>query len=331
MEANFSLFFGLAIQLYEATLVADDSKYDRVQEGLATFTEAEEDGLTTFEGAGKCDTCHTPPEFTNHTSREVRAGKPADPLKGFIAANAFERMNMAERKAFYDTGIYNISVTRTTDDIGRGGAAPNEPDFQDLNGNALPLSFSKLAILKAVEVLPDTVERFTPGLSDKDAREDLLSDPEESRTAVDGAFKTPSLRNVELTGPYFHNGGAATLKQVVEFYTRGGNFPKTNIGDLDPEIDEIGRLRGDEEKQNSLVAFLLTLTDERVKFERAPFDHPQLFVPSGSGVNENEGQPSAANENFIHIPAVGAKGRSEPLTTFLALPPTDPGFVTKTP
>ena len=35
-------------------------------------------------------------------------------------------------------------------------------------------------------------------------------------------FKSPSLRNVELTGPYFHDGGQATLEQVVDFYGRLG-------------------------------------------------------------------------------------------------------------
>lgn len=43
------------------------------------------------------------------------------------------------------------------------------------------------------------------------------------RDAVDGAFKTPGLRNVALTGPYFHNGSRSTLEQVVEFYNRGGD------------------------------------------------------------------------------------------------------------
>ena len=38
-----------------------------------------------------------------------------------------------------------------------------------------------------------------------------------------GAFRTPSLRDVELTAPYFHDGSAATLKDVLKFYARGGN------------------------------------------------------------------------------------------------------------
>ena len=38
-----------------------------------------------------------------------------------------------------------------------------------------------------------------------------------------GAFKTPTLRNVALTAPYFHNGSATTLAEVVAFYNRGGD------------------------------------------------------------------------------------------------------------
>ena len=46
----------------------------------------------------------------------------------------------------------------------------------------------------------------------------------QSRSAVDmGAFKTPALRNVGLTAPYFHNGGKATLGDVIDFYARGGD------------------------------------------------------------------------------------------------------------
>jgi len=42
-------------------------------------------------------------------------------------------------------------------------------------------------------------------------------------TGTDGAFKTPTLRNVALTGPYMHNGSLATLDDVIAFYNRGGD------------------------------------------------------------------------------------------------------------
>src|SRR4029079_13244384 len=45
-----------------------------------------------------------------------------------------------------------------------------------------------------------------------------------------GAFKTPGLRNVKLTAPYFHNGGKATLADVVAFYARGGDFANPEKG-----------------------------------------------------------------------------------------------------
>ena len=76
-----------------------------------------------------------------------------------------------------------------------------------------------------------------------------------------GAFKVPQLRNVELTGPYMHNGGMATLRQVVDFYTRGGNFDN-NLADLDPAIAPIGQLLGEPSQKNDLISFLLALTDQ---------------------------------------------------------------------
>src|SRR4030095_16693335 len=111
-----------------------------------------------------------------------------------------------------------------------------------------------------------------------------------------GKFKVPTVRNVELTGPYFHTGGYLTLRQVVEFYNRGGDF---NNNDKDSQSRQ---LRLSEAQKNALVAFMLALTDERVRYERAPFDHPALDVPDG---------PS--------LPAVGAGGRSpgNPVTPFL--------------
>src|SRR5207245_11078580 len=60
------------------------------------------------------------------------------------------------------------------------------------------------------------------------------------RVAVDAAFKAPSVRNGELTGPYFHNGGKATLEQVVDFYSRGGDFHEANIDNLDPRTTPLG-------------------------------------------------------------------------------------------
>jgi hypothetical protein len=139
------------------------------------------------------------------------------------------------------------------------------------------------------------------------------------RVAVDGAFKTPGLRNVELTGPYFHNGGFKTLMEVVDFYDRGGNFCRFNFPDIDPDVAFIGFTRT--EKQD-LVAFLIALTDERVRFQQAPFDHPALNVPNGHPGDEYTTTMdqlfggSQAEDVVRAIPAIGSKGAASPLTSF---------------
>jgi hypothetical protein len=223
--------------------------------------------------------------------------------------------------------------------------------------------------------------------------------PVPNRVLRDGAFKAPSLRNVELTGPYFHTGSYLTLRQVVDFYLRGGDFPTTNAENRDPhmvnaEMQAFGfgptilALMGDvdpagtfvngfllqgtfadalpdtqyqynffpdnthaltpepftdraaalEDVRNALVKFLLALTDPRVKFQRAPFDRPEIFVPIDGTAPDNtggraqlladsvifnpadNGAPPAGNTaRFRQLPAVGAAGSPTPQPSFLGI------------
>jgi cytochrome c peroxidase len=74
--------------------------------------------------------------------------------------------------------------------------------------------------------------------------------------AMKGAFKTPTLRDVELTGPYFHDGSAATLRDVVEHYARGGE----DRSNLSPDMKQLNL---SEQDKSDLVAFLRALTGKR--------------------------------------------------------------------
>ena len=65
-----------------------------------------------------------------------------------------------------------------------------------------------------------------------------------------GAFKTPTLREIPWTAPYMHAGSLATLADVVEFFDRGGNS--------NPYLDrELRPLHLSDEEKKALVAFLL--------------------------------------------------------------------------
>jgi len=92
-----------------------------------------------------------------------------------------------------------------------------------------------------------------------------------------GAFKTPGLRNVGLKRSYFHNGGKATLTDVVNFYNRGGDF-------ANPEkSNDMKQLSLSSSDISALVDFMQNgLTDCRVAKEQAPFDHPALPLNGGA-------------------------------------------------
>jgi len=67
------------------------------------------------------------------------------------------------------------------------------------------------------------------------------------------AFKTPTLRNIDVTGPYFHDGSVETLEQVVALYNAGA---LDNAPNVDPELRPLGLTA---EEQADLVAFLRAL------------------------------------------------------------------------
>jgi cytochrome c peroxidase len=74
------------------------------------------------------------------------------------------------------------------------------------------------------------------------------------RAADMGKFRVPTLRNVELTAPYMHDGSLATLDEVIDHYARGGH----KSAHQDPRIHP---LRLSQAERADLVAFLRSLTD----------------------------------------------------------------------
>lgn len=79
-----------------------------------------------------------------------------------------------------------------------------------------------------------------------------------------GKVRTPSLRYIEFGAPYFHNGFAFTLEEVIDFYDRGGDENQwTKLAGNKPKILKPLNLSNDEKE--ALVAFLLTLDDGEIR------------------------------------------------------------------
>jgi cytochrome c peroxidase len=261
MEYNFALFWGLAVQAYESTLVSDATPYDAFVSGSTSALSADaQAGMNLFNGKAKCSTCHVGAEFAGGTYSDVKTHGTTEGLSGGKVT---------------DTGFFRTGVRPSADD---GGLAGND-------GFGKPLSLA------------------------------VAANP--SKAGVTGAFKTPTVRNVEFTGPYFHNGSAATLEQVVDFYSRGGDFAS------DPSLSaNIVALNLSAAEKTQLVAFMKALSDDRVRYQKAPFDHPQLCVPNGaktaSGIVMAGLPVIEAMDNMVEIPAVGRAGGSA-LQTFAEL------------
>ncbi|KLT70055.1 cytochrome-c peroxidase [Flavobacterium sp. ABG] len=76
-----------------------------------------------------------------------------------------------------------------------------------------------------------------------------------------GAFKTPTVRNIAVTGPYMHNGVFKTLEEVVDFYNKGGG---KGLGyAVDNQTLPFDALKLTKKEEQSLVAFMKTLTDKK--------------------------------------------------------------------
>jgi cytochrome c peroxidase len=297
IQYNFSLFFGIAVQLYEATLISDDTPWDRFRREHPAASDPDLNPWTNISpnhisrralfgahlfndrtrGAAnlRCSNCHEQNELTDASVRRIA-----------VAANGPVRNRDGN---VIDKGFNNIGVRPTGNDLGVGGS--------DAFG---PLSFARRLFPAAPPATFDGAS-VTKGFG------------------VQGAFRVPSLRNVALTAPYFHNGDALTLRQVLEFYSRGGNVAPLTELDGTP-IEPLGVPDLTSAEIDALIAFLEALTDERVLYRRAPFDHPQLFVPNGhpgdSRATSDTDADGLADDVMIEIPAVGAAG-GPPLPGFL--------------
>jgi cytochrome c peroxidase len=153
------------------------------------------------------------------------------------------------------------------------------------------------------------------GLGGMDSFGNFLSTTARNRSSaarwMQGMFKTPSLRNVELTGPYFHTGSKATLEQVIDFYTVAGDYSTPSLLAWGPHPFE----------RIAMPMLLKAFTDDRVRFERAPFDHPELCVSigyddGGKGMLAPQSSTRRMSERWASIPPVGASGSAVPLQTF---------------
>jgi cytochrome c peroxidase len=125
--------------------------------------------------------------------------------------------------------------------------------------------------------------------------------------ADNGKFKVPSLRNVEKTAPYMHNGFFSDLKEAVNFYNTRDVDSKWAAPEVAENVntDELGDLKLTDEEVDAIVAFLRTLTDGYQLQEKATY---------------------SAQKGLIELPYVRLEGKNKPDKFYTAhLQQTDEG------
>jgi cytochrome c peroxidase len=96
-----------------------------------------------------------------------------------------------------------------------------------------------------------------PGGIESTRLQRLRSDLHEKASELEGAYKTPTLRNVKLTAPYMHTGEVKTLEDVIELYDKGGEPVGNYAGAVSVTIKRLD-LTGEEKK--ALVRLLESMT-----------------------------------------------------------------------
>lgn len=262
MEINFPMFWGLALQRYQHTLISSNtSKFDMaeakgcfdqtgvipnpggpptpvfgnlqacIDEGPHVWTEEEELGRTTFNGFGPgnggCAACHGGNMFTNAAFTE----------DGHF--DAMVLLNFGGPIQWVDEGFQNTGANLLAQDLGRFATdpwgVPLSYTMQLATGNIVD---PKADVCNAAILGPPNATPAPGPLCDVNGVPRIPVNWATQSVEVGGSMKSPTMRNVGLTPPYFHYGGYSDLRDIMDFYNRGGserdipnNPPGCTVGD----------------------------------------------------------------------------------------------------
>jgi cytochrome c peroxidase len=247
METNFSMFWGIAIMLYESSLVSDQSELDTlISSGRLLFRPNFAPGGGCSSPTGDVDplllrgctiyarAAGGPPQpdgirggncFICHNAVGGGVGRPTPPLLSQATFQQDENFGLLIEVGKnlggnhrHDQGFMSIGLRPVFTDLLTGGTDPY--------GN--PLSFVRqyqqylLAGNDPSKVHDPVLMRAIDAGNVGGGGPVPINGPA-TTLGTDGASKSPVLRNIALTPPYFSWGGYPSLRQAMKLYNRGGN------------------------------------------------------------------------------------------------------------
>jgi cytochrome c peroxidase len=215
--------------------------------GLKIFLSSAVRAADGSQHAGNCAACHAAPNFTDNVFHCTGVSQ-----EEYDAANgAGTFMNLAIPSLAVRNANYNqyLPMTANHPSAGEGFrhiAVQGQPQFADLglwNVYLNPDMPDPQSDLASVVCSPGHDCSLDQGLANTIAQ-----------------FKTPSLRDLEDSNPYFHNGSKLTLTEVINFYVFNSQLARD--GNLRNSPPEFQNMSIDQSDVRALVAFLQSLTED---------------------------------------------------------------------
>ncbi|MCH8043529.1 MAG: hypothetical protein IID44_07400 [Planctomycetes bacterium] len=161
----------------------------------------------------------------------------------------------------------------------------NGPMLTDQKYHNLGIPQNESFLEDPIQQITHRFEYYSKGVSEevyRNGKHDLGLYFTSKRKEDIGKFRTQTLRYLEYTPPYMHNGVFDTLEDVVEFYNKGGelNWTKKTFG-IDNKSRRMKKLNLTEPEKKDLVAFLKSLSGEEFLLPLPTLPDPMAFVYRG--------------------------------------------------
>jgi len=266
--------FAKAIAAYEYTLVSIDSDFDRWVRAdfpATGLSESAQRGAALFVGKAGCSECHSGPMLTDNKLHNIGIPQIGDFVPDVADCPEGAFCDCVSDDTFEPQFCFPIGA-RNGLRLLQESTWRRDGNFSDDKecANHRVLHFDPLHVADNPEECDGLVEYYPIPVP---------------RDTV-GEWKTPTLRNVALTGPYMHNGMYDTLDEVMEHYnTAASEFAGQINGELDDTIVELNLT---DQELADLVAFLETLTGDPLPDEvrtapeippASPFPEISPFAP----------------------------------------------------
>ncbi|HTZ49397.1 MAG TPA: hypothetical protein VMH20_17535 [Verrucomicrobiae bacterium] len=215
--------------------------------GLVIFLKAAKDTTDGSQHAGNCAACHVPPNFTDFRFHNTGVSQEEyDAANGTGAFLGLAIPGLAERTANFDAYLPVSTNHPNASERFRHLAVAGSPQYADLglwnvylNGD-MPNPQANLSTIVCANAANCAVDQ---GL-----------------TTTVAQFKTPTLRDLEDSAPYFHNGSKAKFDDVVNFYIAMSQLVRE--GQLRNGAAELAGMSISASDLKALVAFLQSLTED---------------------------------------------------------------------